>query len=158
MIAPGVLGVGIDLVDVASFAEQLDVVGSTLATATFTHVEIAEADSVRAERPADPLGRARRLAGRFAAKEAFLKAWSAARLGRVPALATLGWRDLEVLNDPWGRPFLRPSGDVATAVSDSLGTVDVHLSITHDGPMAAAVVVLAGTGDGGVPSGSGGER
>lgn len=143
MTTSGVWGVGLDLVDVTSFAEQLDVTGSTMAVATFTHAELADAESVRVERPADPDARARRLAGRFAAKEAFLKAWSAARLGRVPALADLGWRDLEVLNDPWGRPFLRPTGDVAAAVMESLGSVDVHLSITHDGPTAAAVVVLA---------------
>jgi holo-[acyl-carrier protein] synthase len=51
-----------------------------------------------------------------------------------------------VLNDPWGRPFLRPSGETGAAVLESLGAVDVHLSITHDGPVAAAVVVLAAAG------------
>lgn len=144
MSGSGVLGVGLDLVDIGSFADQLGVTGSSMATESFTHAELAEADQVGRDRPADLLARPRRLAGRFAAKEAFLKAWSAARLGRAPALADLRWLDIEVLNDPWGRPFLRPSGATGAAVLDSLGAVEVHLSITHDGPMAAAVVVLAG--------------
>jgi holo-[acyl-carrier protein] synthase len=141
-----VLGVGLDLVDVGSFAEQLGVAGSAMATETFTPNELAEAEAVVRDRPADTLARARRLAGRFAAKEAFTKAWSAARLGRAPALSTLRWLDVEVLTDPWGRPFLRPSGDTGAAVLESLGAVEVHLSITHDGPVAAAVVVLAEAG------------
>ena len=141
-----VLGVGLDLVDIESFGAQLDVTGSTLATDTFTATELSEADDVGASLPADGRARARRLAGRFAAKEAFLKAWSAARLGRAPALSDLRWVDVEVLNDPWGRPFLRPSGDTGAAVIESLGAVEVHLSITHDGPVAAAVVVLSTAG------------
>lgn len=141
-----VLGVGLDLVDIASFGTQLDVAGSSLAAGTFTPAELADAEEVGRAAPADELARARRLAGRFAAKEAFIKAWSTARLGRAPAMRDLHLGDVEVLNDPWGRPFLRPSGDTGAAVLDSLGAVDVHLSITHDGPIAAAVVVLAEPG------------
>jgi holo-[acyl-carrier protein] synthase len=141
-----VLGVGIDLVDIGSFDSQLALVGSSMAMQTFTPAELAEADQVAADATRDPDARARRLAGRFAAKEAFLKAWSSARLGRAPALADLRWVDVEVLNDPWGRPFLRPSGDTGAAVLESLGALDIHLSITHDGPVAAAVVVLDAAG------------
>lgn len=144
MSATAVLGVGLDLVDIASFAEQLDVAGSTMTGETFTASELADAESVQRDRPGDERAAARRLAGRFAAKEAFLKAWSSARVGRAPALADLRWRDLEVLADPWGRPFLRPTGAAGAAVIDSLGAIDLHVSITHDGPVAAAVVVIAG--------------
>lgn len=138
-----VLGIGLDLVDVRSFTEQLGVEGSVFARETFTSAELAEAGAVANDRPGDPDARARRLAGRFAAKEAFLKAWSSARLGRSPAVSTMRWADVEVLTDPWGRPFLRASGETSTAVLESLGTLDVKLSITHDGPVAAAVVVLS---------------
>ena len=115
-----------------------------MARETFTAAEMAEAGAVRDERPDDRLAAPRRLAGRFAAKEAFLKAWSSARIGRAPALADLRWQDLEVLTDPWGRPFLRPAGATAAAVIDSVGAIELHISITHDGPVAAAVVVIAG--------------
>ncbi len=137
-----VIGIGLDLVDVSSFEQQLAVGGSTLAAQSFTPLELADGDAVASDLPADGSARARRLAGRFAAKEAFLKAWAAGRLGRVPAVAELRFLDLEVLNDPWGRPFLRPSGDTRSALADSIGAVEVHLSITHDGPVAVAVVVL----------------
>ncbi len=138
-----VLGVGLDIVDIDSFSDQLGVTGSAFESETFTHAELDEAARVASDRPGDAVARSRRLAGRFAAKEAFLKAWSSARVGRAPAVSTMRWTDVEVLNDPWGRPFLRPSGSTATAVVESLGSLDVHLSITHDGPVAAAVVVLS---------------
>lgn len=138
-----VLGVGIDLVDITSFSEQLAIPGSTLLGQVFTPVELADADSAGERTSSDSSGRNRRLAGRFAAKEAFVKAWSSARLGQTPSLNEVRFRELEILNDPWGRPFLRSSGGTRAAVARTIGTVDVQVSITHDGPMAAAVVILS---------------
>ena len=144
--ARGVLGVGLDLVDVGSFAAQLDVVGSTMATSTFTAAELAEADTVGRDRPADGLARARRLAGRFAAKEAFVKAWSNTRFGTSPQLPTWSPSDIEVVVDAWGRSRLRLHGPVARTVADHFGDDwALHLSCSHDGPLAAAIVVLAAT-------------
>lgn len=136
-----VLGVGLDLIEIDSFDEQISVTGSTFIDGTFTAAEQTDAADAVA-RASDPTAGSRRLAGRFAAKEAFLKAWSMARLGRAPAMSDLRLAELEVLNDRWGRPFIRPSGDAGAAVVESLGGATIHLSITHDGPMAAAVVVI----------------
>lgn len=130
----GVLAIGIDLVAVGPFAEQLAAPGSTFVEQTFTPAELRTA--------AGPSGAAAHLAGRFAAKEAFVKAFSGARPGRAPAVAHMDWREVEVIADPWGRPALRLHGSMAQAVTATLGPVCAHVSITHEPTMAAAVVVL----------------
>ncbi|MGB8021181.1 MAG: holo-ACP synthase [Candidatus Nanopelagicales bacterium] len=129
-----VLGVGIDLVAVGPFAEQLGSAGSAFAELTFTPGELRSV--------AGPGGAAQHLAGRFAAKEAFVKAFSGARAGHAPAVADLDWREVEVIADAWGRPALMLHGALARAVTATLGPVNPHVSITHEPAMAVAVVVL----------------
>ena len=126
--------VGIDLVGVAGFGEQLGSVGSAFAEATFTAGELRAASGSS--------GAAQHLAGRFAAKEAFVKAFSGARPGHAPVLPAMDWREVEVVTDGWGRPLLRLHGDLAAAVAGALGPVELHVSLTHEPTMAAAVVVI----------------
>ena len=116
-----IVGVGIDVVDVVRFGQTLDRTPA-LRDRVFTD----------AERKL-PLGS---LAGRFAAKEALAKALGAPGGG-------LSWRDAEIRNDPDGRPLLTMSGGVS-ALADKLGVTGAHLSISHDGDIASAVVVLEG--------------
>lgn len=129
-----VRAIGIDLVSVESFAAQLGSVGSAFAERTFTAGELRAA--------AGAAGAAQHLAGRYAAKEAFVKAFSGARPGRAPVAPDLDWREVEVVTDGWGRPVLVLHGALAQAVTTSLGPVVAHLSLTHEPTMAAAVVVL----------------
>lgn len=133
--------VGIDLVAVPGFGELVGSVGSAFAERTFTAGELRAAGG--------PGGPAQHLAGRFAAKEAFVKAFSGARPGRAPVLADLDWREVEVVVDGWGRPRLSLHGALADAVRASVGDVITHVSITHEPEMAAAVVVLEDAQDGG---------
>jgi holo-[acyl-carrier protein] synthase len=128
--------VGLDLVGVESFAEQLGSVGSAFAERTFTVGELRAAGGHS--------GAAQHLAGRYAAKEAFVKAFSGARPGRAPAIPDMDWRQVEVVPDAWGRPTLVLHGELAAAVRATLGEVVVHLSITHEPAMAAAVVIVEG--------------
>lgn len=127
-------GVGLDLVDVASFREQLDQPGSAFAEGTFTPAERREA----AARPDhDP---ARHLAARFAAKEAFVKAWSGAAFGRTPQMVGVDLREIELQSDGYGRPAIQLHGELAARVGD----LRVLVSLSHEGSMAAAVVVIEG--------------
>lgn len=135
-----VLGVGLDLVDVDSFTRQLETSGTAFLLSTFTAAELAAAAEVEAELGAG--SRARHLAAHFGAKEAFVKAWSMTRVGRAPALPMVQWHEIEIRNDAWGRPVLHLSGRTAEAVHQTLGAVTATLSVSHDGAMAAAVVVL----------------
>lgn len=73
-----------------------------------------------------------RLAVRFAAKEAVAKA-----LGSPGGMA---WHDVEILVGENGRPLLEVRGTVA-AVAAALGVRSWHVSLTHDGGTAVAMVV-----------------
>lgn len=75
------------------------------------------------------------LAARFAAKEAVAKA-----LG-VPG--GLLWRDCEVVTDTDGRPWLTVAGTVAAAANEQ-SIARWHLSLSHDGGIASAMVVAEG--------------
>lgn len=149
-----VLGVGLDLVHVPGVVEQLAVPGTVFAERAFTARERREA---RRRAETSRSHEAEHLAARWAAKEAFVKAWSTAvnaLTGRVcpPVLRIeeVDWRGIEVVNDRWGRPSLRLGDAVADAVEASLGEGADRpgrwpVSLTHDSGWAAAVV-LALTG------------
>jgi holo-[acyl-carrier protein] synthase len=136
-----ILGVGLDVVDVAAFAQQLADPASGFVAATFRPSERRHHAG-----PTDHHRRALHLAGRFAAKEAFVKAWSSARRGQPPTIAPadLDLRDIEVVDDGFGRPALRLHGavDMEIARLTDHEPPTIHLSISHDGGVAVAVVVL----------------
>lgn len=135
---------GLDVVDVAGFDQRLEA-DPALVDATFTPGERGDADF------GDGADRVRRLAGRLAAKQAFLKAWSASRYGRPPALTRVDLRAIEVRLDGQGRPAIMLHGEVAEEVAalgvqlELRGDVATHVSISHDGGIAAAVVLLSAT-------------
>lgn len=144
------VGAGLDLVSVPAFAHQLTIPGTVLAERAFTPRELREA-----VRRSDATGslQAEHLAARWAAKEAFIKAWSQA-VNQVAAAAVaplidpgqVDWQEIEVVCDRWGRPGLCLYGQVAEAVAGSLGpeTADGAswlVSLTHDGGWAAAIVL-----------------
>jgi holo-[acyl-carrier protein] synthase len=125
-----IVGVGIDLVSIAEFAEQVDRPGTVFAQ-TFTPGERRDASDKSSSA-------ARHLAARWAAKEAVIKAWSGSRFAQKPVLPEGIHRDIEVVTDMWGRPRVRLSG----AIADHLAKVTIHVSLTHEGDMAAAVAIL----------------
>ena len=115
-----IVGVGIDVVDVARFGESLERTPG-LRARLFTPGE--------ASRPLASL------AARFAAKEALAKA-----LGAPVGLA---WQDAEVVSESSGRPVLAVRGSVAARAAE-LGVTSLHVSLSHDAGIASAVVVLEG--------------
>ena len=115
------IGVGVDVVDVARFRLALDRHPRLLGR-LFTDAECRDA-ALRPER----------LAARFAAKEAVLKALGEG-LGAVP------WRSIEVARTPEGSPLVRLHG-AASALADGRGVQDWHLSLSHTSSTAVAFVV-----------------
>jgi len=74
-------------------------------------------------------------AARFAAKEAFFKALGTGyRYG-------MAFREIEVLNDELGKPYINPHGKVKKYLAEQK-IKHIHLSISHVKAMASAVVVL----------------
>ena len=118
-----VVGVGIDVVPVERFAETLRRTPS-LAGRLFTEAE--QLTSAGSPRPPESL------AARFAAKEALAKS-----LGAGGGMA---WTDAEVVVDERGRPSLVVIGTVL-ARAQSLGVERFHVSLSHDGGVASAVVI-----------------
>ncbi len=137
-----VIGIGLDVVDVEAFAAQLAVPGTRFPITAFRAAERADVGPIGAPGAVES-DAARRLAARFAAKEAFVKAWSSSRYALAPALSEWAPSEVEVVGDVHGRPSLALHGAVAAAVLDQLGDGwSAHLSLSHDGPVAAAMVVL----------------
>jgi holo-[acyl-carrier protein] synthase len=116
-----IVGVGIDVVDLGRFTRSLERTPG-LAVRLFTEDERSLAT--------------RSLAARFAAKEALAKA-----LGAPKGLL---WTDAEVRREPDGRPSLHVSGTVAEAAA-RLGVTSWHISLSHDGGVAVAVVIAEHT-------------
>lgn len=134
-----VIGTGVDLVSVPGFAEELRQPG-TRAGSAFTAAERRDARSL-------PSGSGRRtpdlemasLAARWAAKEAFIKAWSESLWGSPPPVGEHVHDRIEVVRDAWGRPRIRLHGEVARR----LDGVTVHVSLSHDADLAIAFVTLS---------------
>lgn len=113
-----IIGVGIDVVDIARFTETL-ARSPRLAQRLFTD----------AEQTLPPSS----LAARFAAKEALAKA--------LGAPVGLRWRDAEVHRGDDGRPHLSMTGTVS-ARAEQLGVRSTHVSLSHDAGIASAVVIV----------------
>ena len=122
-----IVGIGIDVVDVARMRKLLDRKGERALARLFTDGERAYA----AMHP-EP---ARQLAARAAAKEAAFKALAGNDLARA-----IGWRELEVVSRTHQAPVLLLHGRAYDRATE-LGVVKVHLSITHTDTTAAAFVV-----------------
>jgi holo-[acyl-carrier protein] synthase len=119
-----VIGVGTDLVEVARFRQALRRTPG-LRTRCFT-----EAERAYAERRSDPV---ERLAARFAAKEAVMKALGV-------GLGACGFTDIEVVRAESGQPAVRLHG-TAAALAAERGVTSWHLSLTHTDTAAHALVV-----------------
>ena len=121
-----IIGIGVDVVDLERFERVLERTPAVRAR-LFTPSE-----QVRDGEPR-PIAS---LAARFAAKEALIKAFGSS--------AGLSWQDLEVVSDDQRNPSLTLHKG-ARQVAHARGVTSVHLSLSHDGGIATAFVVLEGT-------------
>ncbi|MGH3457958.1 holo-ACP synthase [Aeromicrobium sp.] len=110
-------GVGVDVVDLSRFGATLERTPE-LRSRLFTDAEAALSMES--------------MAGRFAAKEAFVKA--------LKAPAGMSWQDIEVVTDKAGAPSFALRG-AAAARAKEIGITATHLSISHDTSVATAFVV-----------------
>ena len=122
-----IVGTGVDLAEVARIRAAIERYGKRFVERIFTPAEIAYV-----ERKAN---RYERYAGRFAAKEAGMKAIGTGWKRGVR------WRDFEVANLPSGKPTLRLHGEAAK-VAERLGVRAISLSLTHTAELGMAHVIL----------------
>lgn len=115
-----IIGIGVDVVDIERFGRQLQRTPGLVAR-LFVPTE--------RELPT------RSLAARFAAKEAVAKA--------LGAPAGMNWQDCCIAVDAAGVPSVEVCGTVAAAAARR-GISAWHLSLSHDGGLATAMVVAEG--------------
>jgi len=132
-----ILSSGIDLIEIGRIQKALERHGERFLKRIFTDAEIIPLRS-KIITTAEPRVIAAELAARFAAKEAASKA-----LGT--GIGPVSWKEIEVLNEPSGKPTLRLSGKAAQ-IAGILGYTSWSVSLTHSREMAAAVVVCVGEG------------
>lgn len=127
-----IIGIGSDITDARRVAEVLERHGERFLERVFTPVERAKSE--RRKR------RAESYAKRFAAKEACAKA-----LGTGLAQGVF-WRDMGVVNLPSGRPTIKLTGGALArleAITPPGFEARIDLTITDDGPIAQAFVIIS---------------
>jgi len=127
-----IIGIGSDITDARRVAEVLERHGERFLDRVFTPVERAKSDR--------RVRRAESYAKRFAAKEACAKA-----LGTGLSHGVF-WRDMGVVNLPSGRPTMELTGGAKArleALTPPGCDARIDLTITDDGPIAQAFVIIS---------------
>ena len=122
-----IVGTGVDVTPVNRIAEALERFGQRFLRRVFTPAEVDYCCSKR--------NRAERLAARFAAKEAALKALGTGLRQGVT------WQQVEVRRVPGGRPVIAFSGAAALQAA-RIGARRSSLSLSHTPEQAIAMVIL----------------
>jgi len=128
-----VVGIGVDIVETLRIAQMIERHAEQFVQRVYTPHEIQYSQSRKQAN--------QHFAARWAAKEAVLKAIGTGwRRG-------ISWQDVEVHNEPGGRPLVRLTGG-AREVADRLGIVQMLISLSHCRSHAVAyVVALGGSGN-----------
>ncbi|WP_110517701.1 holo-ACP synthase [Herpetosiphon llansteffanensis] len=120
---------GVDLIEIDRINQAVSRWGQRFARRVWT-----EAEWLRCRDSAQSL------AARWAAKEAAAKALGVGLKGIGHPACSVAWREIEVANDPQGKPMLRLHG-AAQQRSEELGIRHWSVSLSHSGDQAIAFVV-----------------
>jgi holo-[acyl-carrier protein] synthase len=121
-----IYSVGIDIIEIARIKKAIDRWGDRFIDRFLGEDERTLYDSKQ--------NKIQFAAGRFAAKEAVMKALGAFFDSGVYL------RDIQILNDLYGKPYIHLNDFVRERILDK----EIKVSITHERKMAAAVAILAG--------------
>jgi holo-[acyl-carrier protein] synthase len=124
-----IIGLGVDIAEVPRIQGAIERRGQAFLHRVFTPKEIEYCERFK--------NKFERYAGRFAAKEAAMKALGTGwRRG-------IRWVDLEVVREPSGRPTISLVGEAAK-IAAQLGVKHISVSITHTEAQALAQVIFEG--------------
>jgi holo-[acyl-carrier protein] synthase len=127
-----ILGIGNDIIDIRRIERTLERHGERFVNRLYTDIEQAKSDRRK--------NRSASYAKRFAAKEACSKA-----LGTGIRQGVF-WRDMGVVNLRSGQPTMALTGGAAERLANMVPEgmeAQIHLTITDDGPMAQAIVIIS---------------
>lgn len=122
-----ILGLGVDIVEVSRIKEAIERWEGAFLKRIFTENEITYSQTKKFAY--------QHLAARFAAKEAVLKAIGDSSIQRIE------WHNLEVLNDEFGKPFIRLSGE-AKKIKEAKNISEIIISMSHTRKLAVANAIL----------------
>jgi len=120
-----ILGIGVDITEIKEIEDSIR--SEAFVRRVFTLAEMQAVDRYN--------NKAEHLAGKFAVKEAFMKAIGAGIRQEV------WFTQIEVLNDESGKPQVQVKGEAGKRL-EGVGAKRIHVSISHSGGMAVAVVIL----------------
>ena len=124
-----IIGIGTDITECLRIARMIERHGELFIERVYTSEEIKYCQSRKQA--------TQHFTGRWAAKEASLKALGTGwRKG-------ISWRDMEVRNEPSGKPVVAVRGGVKDVV-EQLGITDIHVTISHCRTHATATAVAVG--------------
>jgi len=124
-----IVGIGTDITECARIEKMLQRHGAHFLERVFTDREIDYSSSKKRA--------SEHFAGRWAAKEAVLKALGTGWIGGI------SWKDVEVINEIGGRPRIVLHGGTQT-IADQLGISEIQISISHCTSHAIAYAVAVG--------------
>lgn len=122
-----IVGLGLDIAEIDRIRAAIERHGAPFLERVYTPGEVAYCERHK--------NKFERFAGRFASKEAAMKALGTGWSGGVR------WRDIEVVREASGKPSLQLAG-VARQFADRLGVKSIALTITHSGNVALAEVIF----------------
>lgn len=122
-----IVGMGIDIAEVERIQAAIEKRGAAFLKRIYTPKEAAYCERFK--------NKYERYAGRFAVKEAAMKALGTGWQQGVR------WVDLEVVREKSGRPTLAISGE-AGKIAARLGVKNIAVSITHTAEQALALVIF----------------
>jgi holo-[acyl-carrier protein] synthase len=126
---PELVGIGTDITECLRIARMIERHGELFIDRVYTPEEIKYCQSRKQA--------TQHFAGRWAAKEAILKALGTGwRRG-------ISWRDVEIRNEPGGKPVVAVRGGVKDVV-EKLGIGEIQVSISHCRSHATALAVAIG--------------
>lgn len=137
-----IIKTGIDVIEVSRIEKNIKKFGETFLNRIYTAKEIEYCESKKVQKYQS-------YAGRFAAKEAIFKAISESLDNKFD----IEWKDIEVLNDKNGRPFVNFYGKLKEKIPTDLSNTEhkniaktnlftIDLSISHVSQLAVANAVV----------------
>lgn len=122
-----IVGLGLDIAEIDRIGQAITRRGAAFLERVYTPQEVAYCEQHK--------NKFERYAGRFAAKEAAMKALGTGWRHGVR------WHDIEVTRESSGKPTIGLEG-VAREIADRMGVKNISLTITHSGNFALAQVIF----------------
>ena len=120
-----VFGVGIDIIEIQRIIKSVERYGDRFLDKVYTTIEL--------EYCLSKFNKFQHLAARFAAKEAVYKAVTS---GWEQGIS---WQDIEIYNDPFGNPEVKPSGKLKTFLANDK---ELKISMSHSDNYVTCVAII----------------